>query len=74
MGTKNITGNSESLEEEGELEPLRRNPIKNRINRTIPINNKNSTINRRTVLSKYDHKPAKKGLLASNHSPLCICI
>lgn len=51
MGTKIIIGNSESLEEDGELEPLRRNPIKNNINRTTPINNKNITINRRIVLS-----------------------
>jgi hypothetical protein len=60
MGTKIIIGKSESFEGDGELEPLRRNPIKNKINRTTPINKRNTPIKRRTVLSNYNHKPAKK--------------
>ena len=60
MGTKIIIGNSESLEEEDEPEPLRRNPIKNKINRTTPTKNRNTPIKRRTVLSNYHHKPERK--------------
>ena len=71
MGTKIIIGNSESFEEDGELEPLRINPIKNKTNKTIPINNRRTPIKRRRVLSNYQHKPTeKRSLLVSNKSIL----
>lgn len=50
-----MIGKSESLEGEFELEPRSRNPIIKKIKKTItPINNKNTAINTRTVLSKLN--------------------
>lgn len=60
IGTKIIIGNSESSEEEGELEPLSKNPIRNKINKTTPINNKNTPIRIRVVLSNLNQQPVNE--------------